>query len=469
MILSRPDASTRRVVSKPRSFLELWAALIGAAFRVLYCAVGFMCARSKVAVLALGMLIGGSLALPLPQRVSTLSADHPAIEYSTRPTNDPVAKLNQRIEANEARLSFDGPSGYLRAVLEALDIPVESQTLVFSETSLQREHITKTHPRALYFNDSVAVGWVPGAETIELAAQDPQQGVVFYQLAQDPQAKPRFERGTECMQCHNTAFTGGVPGMFVMSMLPLSDDPNEYAQGWGVDHRTPVEDRWGGWYVTARHAPERHLGNVPVHHVERSYVRAATAPKLASVAGEFDASVYPSSHSDVAALLVLNHQVAATNLITRLGWEARVAAHEARAAQSGLPENVRETVNELVDYLLFVDEAPLPSRVEGSSDFARVFAARGPRDRQGRSLRDLDLEQRLPRYPCSYMIYTDAFDALPGAAKAAVYERIWEVLSGAETRQAYAGLTLADRRAVVEILRETKPGLPQYFDPGRAR
>jgi hypothetical protein len=408
----------------------------------------------------LGILAASSLGLSLPQRVFTGSGDHPAIEYSTRATRDPVAKLNQKIQDGQARLTFEQGRGYLRSVLETLDVPVESQTLVFSETSLQREHITKTHPRALYFNDSVTVGWVPGTDSIELAAHDPEQGVIFYQVAQNANAKPQFVRGTECMQCHNTMFTGGVPGLFAMSMLPLSDDPNEYAQGWGVDHRTPIEDRWGGWYVTAKQAPERHLGNVPVHHVERSYVRATVTPKLESVAGEFDASVYPSPHSDVVALLVLNHQVAMTNLITRLGWEARVAEHGGRTE---LPESVRETANEMVDYMLFVDEAPLPSRVEGSSTFAQVFATRGPRDKQGRSLRDLDLERRLMRYPCSYMIYTEAFDALPVAAKTAVYERMWEVLSGKETRQAYARLTTAERRAVIEILRETKEGLPEYF------
>ena len=383
-------------------------------------------------------LLGGSLVYSLPQRVFTGSADHPAIEYSTRAPSDAVARLNQKIEEDQARLSFEGPSGYLRSVLDALGVSVESQTLVFSETSLQREHITKSHPRALYFNDSVAVGWVPGTDSIEFAALDPEQGVIFYQLSQTPQEKPQFVPGTRCMQCHLTSFTGGVPGLFAMSMLPLSDDPNEYAQGWGVDHRTPVEDRWGGWYVTAKQAPNQHLGNVPVHHVERSYGRAAAAPKLASVTGGFDTAPYPSAHSDVVALLVLNHQVAMTNLVTRLGWEARIAAHDAPPGPTEVPDRVRETVNELVDYLLFVDEAALPSRVEGSSAFAREFASKGPRDGRGRSLRDLDLERRLLRYPCSYMIYTEAFDALPETAQAAVYERMWEILSGEETNQAYA-------------------------------
>jgi hypothetical protein len=422
------------------------------------------------ALLTAATLLAAGFLLSEPQRGFNGSPDHPAIEYSSRSTRDPIARLNQRIERGEVKLSSSGASGYLRSVLAALDISVESQVLVFSETSLQREHITKTNPRALFFNDAVAVGWVRGTDTLELAAQDPEQGVIFYQLSQKPQEKPQFVRGEECLQCHMTSFTGGVPGMTVMSMLPLSDNPLEYAQGWGVDHRTPIEDRWGGWYVTGTQAPARHLGNVPVHHVPRSYVRADVAPKLATVAGEFDAAPWPSPHSDVVALLVLNHQAEMTNLLTRLGWEARIAAHNARPAEAGaIPARMREVALELVDYLLFVDEAPLPSKIQGSSAFAREFAAKGPRDSQGRSLRDLDLERRLLRYPCSYMIYTEAFDALPGPAKAAVYERMWQVLSGQETIAAYARLTQPDRKAVVEILRDTKKDLPAYFQPGQVR
>jgi hypothetical protein len=249
-----------------------------------------------------------------------------------------------------------------------------------------------------------------------------------------------------------------------MSVLPLSDDQNDYARGWPMDHRTPVEDRWGGWYVTGTQVPLRHLGNVPVLHVPRSYVRADTAPRLTTGAGAFDASAYLTPHSDVVALMVLNHQVHMINLLTRLGWEARILAHDSPATTTGgLPPHVRDLVREFVDYLLFIDEAPLPSPVKGATKFAQEFASKGPRDSRGRSLRDLDLAHRLLRYPCSFMIYSDAFEALPATVKDLVYERMWEVLSGRETNKVYARLSLADRRAIVEILRETKKGLPGSF------
>jgi len=112
---------------------------------------------------------------------------------------------------------------------------------------------------------------------------------------------------------------------------------------------------------------------------------------------------------------------------------------------------------------LFVEEAPLPSRMRGTSGFAERFASQGPRDRQGRSLRQLDLDKRLMRYPSSYMIYTQAFDSLPAEAREAIYQRMWQVLSGEDSSARYARLSLADRQAIVEILRETKPGLPAYF------
>jgi hypothetical protein len=155
-----------------------------------------------------------------------------------------------------------------------------------------------------------------------------------------------------------------------------------------------------------------------------------------------------------------------TNLITRLGWETRVAVHEEQKSgkNGSLTAKIVSTdAREFVDYLLFVDEAPLAAKLESTSGFAAKFAAPGPRDGKGRSLRDLALDGRLMRYPCSYMIYSPAFDALPVEAKDAVYKRMWEVLSGKETEPKYRKLSSSDRAAVLEILRDTKKDLPAYF------
>lgn len=408
-----------------------------------------------VAAVATGVLVWA-------QGIGFFPRDHAAIQYSTVVTNDAISRLNDRITAGQQQFLHEDPQrGYLRSVLEALDISPTSQTLVFSANSLQREHISKKTPRALYFNDTVSVSWVKGAESIEATVLDPMQGLQFYSLSQQLPSKPQFERRRNCLECHLMPQTYGVPGRFSMSQLPLSDKQSDYAQGWGVNHGTPIEDRWGGWYVTGSKVPTRHLGNVPVSHVPVSYVRAEVAPKLETVAEEFDASSYLTPHSDVVALLLMNHQQHMTNLLIRLGWEARVAAHSV-AATSAQPE-FQSTVRSLVDYMLFVDEAPLPSKVEGLSGFTQYFESKGPHDSKGRSLRQFDLTRRMMRFPCSFMIYTEAFDVLPAPAKAAVYARLWEILSGKEREATYKTLSAADRRAILEILRETKSGLPAYF------
>ena len=397
-----------------------------------------------------------------------VSRDHPAIEYSSRPPRDAIVRLNETIENGKVTLALDAlPRGYLASVLKALDIPASSQTLVFSENSLQRAHISKATPRAIYFNDTVAISWAKGADTIEATSLDATQGVHFYSMPQTRQPKPAFvRRDADCLQCHLLPQTQGVPGVLTMSVLPLSDDKNDYAQGWEVDHRTPIEDRWGGWFVTGAQVPAKHLGNVPVLHVPRSYVRADVAPTLTTGSDAFDATAYLTPHSDVVALMVLNHQTHMMNLLTRLSWQSRIAAEDGAKA-SALPPHVRDTALELVDYMLFVEEAPFPSAVRGASAFTQEFSSKGPHDSKGRSLRDLDLTRRLLRYPCSYMIYTDAFDALPPAVLAIVYARMWAILSGAVRDGDYSKLSLADRRAIIEILRETRTGLPAYFTAAR--
>jgi hypothetical protein len=349
--------------------------------------------------------------------------DHPAIHYKEGPFKDPVALLNPE------QLKFDGPSGYLRSVLEALKVPVESQIAVFSKTSLQSPRIGPETPRTLFFNDSVAVGWMKGG-FIELAALDPRRGVQFYTLEQNSYGRPRFETGRDCLRCHVGDATLGVPGMLVRSTYTAPDGSPMLIYGGGVvDHRTPIADRWGGWFVTGAPATVRHLGN--------AVIGPQGDPKTME-------SVHGKTDSDVAALMIFDHQMHMANLITRIGWDARAGIGK-----------LEDAAREFVDYLLFVDEAPLPGKLAGH--FAEAFSRNGPRDSKGRSLRDLDLQHRLLRYPCSYMIYSEAFDALPEEAKTAIYKRMREVLSGSEKSKKYARLSVADRRAVLEILRETKP------------
>ncbi|MGE0043840.1 MAG: hypothetical protein AB7H88_21510 [Vicinamibacterales bacterium] len=398
-----------------------------------------------------------------------VSRDHPAIAYTDGAVADGVAALNERLAAGTARLDFaGGKRGYLEAVLHALDVPVESQVLVFSQTSLQAPLISFHNPRAIYFNDNVAVGWVRGSDTLEIASQDPRQGTMFYQLPQEGGGQPRFEREQKCLQCHLSWDTRAVPGPLVQTVFPRKSD-DEYANGFVVDDRVPLAERWGGWWVTGTAVPARHMGNARMIRPDADERGGPGPAKLTSLEGRFDLDGYLTPYSDVVALLVLDHQTHLANLLTRAGWEWRLADYESRlpgtprGASTAITPRVRQAVDELVDYMLFVEEAPLPSPVRGSSGFAEAFTARGPKDAQGRSLRDFDLERRMMRYPLSYMIYSTGFDGLPSAVKDAVYERLWTVLSGQDASERYAHLTRPTRQAIVEILRATKPDLPDYF------
>ncbi len=397
------------------------------------------------------------------------SLEHPAIEYGTRPRTDRVAQLHERLGSGDATLTFDPPQGYLRALLDALDVPVESQTLVFSKTSLQWDLISPANPRAVYFNDDVAIAWIRGAPTIELAALDPRQGVMFYALVQGGRSRG-FQRPRACLQCHVSPETLGVPGLAVGSVV-ADPDGIPYTSH-TVDHRTMIESRWGGWYVTGDTGVGRHVGNtVATDHDDPMLLPDEANLNIDSVEGRFDTVGYLTPYSDIAALMVLEHQTHMTNLLTRVGWEFRLAAHERRATDSlfarpgratGYPA-LREVVGALVDYMLFIDEAPLTDRMVGSSGYASTFAARGPFDRRGRTLREIELDRRLFRYPCSYMIYTAAFDGLPADAQAAIYRRLWHVLSGSDADPKYVRLSTDDRRDIIDILGDTKVDLPPYF------
>lgn len=412
---------------------------------------------SRRLVVAAGLLWTVCAVTSTAQRTiaPSLLRQHPAIGYGSAPVDDAVARLMRRMSAGQTQLTFDPATGYLPSVLRALNVPVESQVLVFSKTSFQASRINPQNPRALYFSDDVSVGWVRGGDYLEFVAQDPRQGAVFYVLKQTPEGA-RFERSdTSCLSCHVSEATRSVPGMFVGSVFPGRDGMTMYGPAYTTDDRTPFALRWGGWYVNGTHRAQRHMGNaVVVNESDLGAMVTSETLQVPSLNGRVDMSGYPSPASDIVALMVLEHQAHMANLITRLGWEARVGA------DAGRP--LRAAAVELVDYMVFANAAPVPGPVSGVSTFAATFAARGPFDSRGRSLRQLDLTSRLLRYPCSFMIYSEAFDALPDRAKSEVYSRLWEVLSGADAAAA-ARLTPSDRTAIIEILRDTKAGLPDYF------
>jgi len=424
-----------------------------------------MLAVKAICAVVVAATVGATAAAmgQLADRPTIGATRHPAIDYDRQPTHDLVAELKQRIEEGAASIRFEETTGYLRPVLDALHVPVESQMLVVSKTGIQALYTEPSNPRAIYFNDAVTVGYIRGAPLLELAVEDPRQGVVFYTIDQKPQARPLVDRRSGCFTCHTAYPTLSVPGLLMRSVLVSRDG----LSGASVarddpDDRTPFRQRWGGWYVTGTHGDMRHMGNAILEKGDtRESVVSERTLNRTSLDGFFDSKGYLSAHSDIVALMVFQHQVRMTNLITRVGWDARIAAHEGRLDLSSGP--MRDAIAELVDYMLFIEEQPLTATVKGTSGFAEKFASQGPKARDGRSLRQLDLEHRLMRYRCSYMIYSAAFAAMPADVRQAIYSRISDVLSGRDANPKYARLTDTDRRAVTEILRDTIQDLPRDF------
>jgi hypothetical protein len=193
--------------------------------------------------------------------------EHDAIQYSKGPVDDAVARLQQRMDSGQVRLRYEHEFGYLRSVLKELNVSTTSQVLVFSKTSFQAPKIAPRTPRALYFNDSVTVGFVRTGEVLEFAAIDPKQGVMFYTLDQEQAAHPRFDRRDVCLQCHLSGASMGVPGFMVRSITPdRTGMPVMSEGGFITDHRSPLRDRWGGWYVTGTSGDQSHMGNAVVQY-----------------------------------------------------------------------------------------------------------------------------------------------------------------------------------------------------------
>ncbi len=404
-------------------------------------------------------------------------ADAP-INYRSENLSDPVAKLQAQLDRGEVKLAYEAGHGYLRSVLAALRIPVSSQTLVFSKTSFQYPKISPERPRALYYNDDVYVGQVHDGRLLEFVSFDPMQGAIFYVMDEHQAEHPRFERAElDCIQCHvANASTRGVPGVMLRSVFTSpSGTQSAGTPAFITGQESPMKDRWGGWYVTGSHGGQTHLGNAILPDgAQPEQLDKSAGANLADLSGRLDTSVYLSKYSDIVAHLVLAHQTQMHNLITQTNYQTRLAlyADETRNQKAGLPagtisdaarQQFEKPAEQLVRYLLFANEAPLEAQVKGTAGFAEEFAAKGPRDSRGRSLRDFDLRTRIFKYPCSYLIYSEAFDAIPGPAKEFIYRRMFEVLSGREQGPEFAALSGGDRRAILEILVATKPGLPEEW------
>jgi hypothetical protein len=425
--------------------------------------------RSSVLV----SLLAWGLCVPSAARAQIDEFEKDPIRYSETKPDNIVSRLADRIAAKQTRLQHDGVNGYLADFLRSLDVPVSSQTLVFSKTSLQRHRISPDTPRALYFNDEVYVGICQGGEVLEVSVADPHLGTVFYAVDQDPETGGTPQRQTDnCLICHGSSMTQGVPGHMIRSVFVDSQGFPILASGtFRIDHTSAIEKRWGGWYVTGTHGDQSHLGNlvIPGKRVPQP-LDNSEGQNVTNLATRVRLEDYLSPHSDLIALMVLEHQAEGHNLLTRASFQTRSAVHYQDSLNRELGERadhewpstasrIAAAGEPLVRYILMSGEVRLTAPLKGTSTFAAEFAARGPRDGRGRSLRELDLETRMFRYPCSYLVHSPSFDALPERMMEYVARRLDEVLSGKDESKEFAHLSVAYRRDIREILVDTKPDL----------
>mgnify|MGYP006928165226 CR=1 FL=1 len=403
--------------------------------------------------------------------------DKPPISYRESAGDNCVSRLQKDLDAGTQTFTYDNNQGYLKSLLSALDVPTESQMLVFSKTSLQLRRITPRTPRAIYFTDDVYVGYCQSGDVLEISAVDPQLGTVFYTLNQEPTDRPTFDRRNDnCIVCHASSRTGSVPGHVVRSLyVDAGGQPMFSAGSRTVDHTTPIKERWGGWYVTGTHGEQSHVGNLIVRtkRVEEP-VENSEGQNVLELKDRFNVDRYISPHSDIVALMVMEHQTMVHNCLTKANFATRQALHYEKTMNEILDygkDNRLESTNrrianagdDLIEALLLVDEAPLTSSVKGTSGYSEIFTKTGMRDSHGRSLRDFDLSHRMFRYPCSYLIHSESFDELPQPMLDYVWQQLGKILSGEDQSEKFAHLSVSDRRAIAEILRDTKPALPAHW------
>ncbi len=401
------------------------------------------------------------------QRV--LDIEQPPFEYTKTQPDNRVSRLIEKLELQQLTLAHNPHQGNLPALLAELEIPESSQVLVFSKTSMQVRYISSRNPRAIYFNDDTYLGWVRGSSLVEISTADSKLGTAFYTVDMSP-TRPSFKRAYyDCMGCHATSLTQGIPGHTVRSVLPNYDgsvDPRK--ESFVTDDRSPFAQRWGGWYVTGKHGDIPHMGNAFLRGDRLDTSRNGNRTHLRD---DFDTAHYLAPYSDIVALTVLEHQTQMHNSLTRANFFVRQLKYETRedpvteATQQEWQHQLRQIAKEVVDRMLFRDAAPLSEPIQGLLSFTEQFTARGPRDSQGRSLREFDLQTRLFTFPCSYLIYSPTFESLQPELRQEIYRQLRDVLtvdpaSDVQHVDDYPHLTPPMRIAILEILRDTKADWP---------
>jgi hypothetical protein len=388
--------------------------------------------------------------------------DLPPIRYSDSKADDPLSRLAADLASGVKKVEGETPLERLKFVLKELEVPEESQMLVFSKTSHQNSLIHPKNPRALYFSEEAYVGYVPGG-AIEAVVIDPNLGPIFYLIESGGPLGLKIERDlSNCMSCHGTARTENVPGLQVRSVYPNADGHPLLSMGTShVTHETPLAERWGGYYVTGRSSLP-HLGN---RTYEEDGPDDARPSDLVDLRDKIDVSKYPRATSDIVALMVLEHQCRMHNLLTAASLQYQRARFLGRALDpsadpdEGSAGRVADGMAErIVACLLFKDEVDPGDGIEGGESFQKAFTARFPRTKAGDSLADFQLYDRMFKNRCSYMIYSRSFRDLPPRVRRPVLDRLKSVLAGDDA--AFDWLKGSERKRITAILAETLPDWP---------
>lgn len=388
------------------------------------------------------------------------------INYSESEAVDVICEYFSEPE-KPASWKLEGPSGYLSAFLEAFDIPADTQTLVFSKTSLQADRITPKNPRAIHYNDDIYVGWVPGNQLLEISVSSPTTGTNFYTIEPENGVANLVRQGHDCLRCHGGSFTRDIPGHLVRSVYPDSTGQPIFKAGTHfTDQSTPLDDRWGGWLVSR--SPVSHMGN-------QLYIETARgADKSESLARRSAPEKgYLANGSDIVSLLLLGHQTQVHNLLADLTIKTRRALHDQTIMDELLQRKaplsastksrIKHASDKALKAMFFSDEIDLPRIDLARSEFAQAFGKRGPRDAQGRSLFQLKMDERLPRYPLSYLVYSDTFAKLPAEALNYLWDEMERILDSKGVRDGYENLSRRDKIAIKEILLATHPEAPKRW------
>jgi hypothetical protein len=380
--------------------------------------------------------------------------------YNEHVPKDRFAMLLKQIDKGEFQPDTSSDQALLRSLLQGLKVPVSSQMLLFSASSLQSEIINPRNPRALFFNEDTYVGYVPGG-VLEIAAADPEVGPIFYVFdrLQPGGPFPRVQRGTKCFNCHGGTATKRLPGLIAESLLVSQAGSSlETYRRDEQGHQIPLENRFGGWHLTGKHHIISHKANVI------GFARNGKIEKMEVVPGQsWDTAKHLLPTSDILPHLVHEHQIGFENRLVRGIYIVRQLKHD-RQGMLGLAEQaeIDAWAQDFARYVLFADEAKFPREgIQGDPDYVRDFLEGRRASKRGLSLKDLDLKTRLFKHRCSFMLYTDTWEHAPKELKDRVYYRMAEALRDAQPSMSH--LATEERRVIREILKETLHDLPAWW------